>query len=136
MMENYAAQRGLLTVLHQVTMFWQACCVQVRSPVLAAACSAWAFLAPTTCRISFLPLACQVSGALVCQAGCILEALDNYVADRGYTMPLDLGSKGSCQIGGNVATNAGTCLAAGQPRKAAWVLGIHYAALQQTQQQA
>ncbi|KAF9973151.1 hypothetical protein BGZ65_009418, partial [Modicella reniformis] len=48
-----------------------------------------------------------VSGALVCDAGCILEVLDNYLAERGYIMPLDLGAKGSCHIGGNVATNAG-----------------------------
>ncbi|KAG0343673.1 hypothetical protein BG004_005101 [Podila humilis] len=49
----------------------------------------------------------NVSGALVCDAGCILEVLDNYLAERGYIMPLDLGAKGSCHIGGNVATNAG-----------------------------
>lgn len=46
-------------------------------------------------------------GILVCDAGCVLESLDNYVAERGYMMPLDLGAKGSCHIGGNVATNAG-----------------------------
>ena len=44
----------------------------------------------------------------MCQAGCVLEWLDNYVADEaGLMMPLDLGAKGSCHIGGNVATNAG-----------------------------
>ncbi|KAJ1742051.1 D-lactate ferricytochrome c oxidoreductase [Coemansia sp. RSA 1086] len=49
----------------------------------------------------------EVSGVLACDAGCVLEELDNYVAERGHTMPLDLGAKGSCHIGGNVATNAG-----------------------------
>ncbi|KAJ3213222.1 hypothetical protein HDU67_003161 [Dinochytrium kinnereticum] len=49
----------------------------------------------------------EVSGILTCQAGCILEVLDNWLAERGYMMPLDLGAKGTCQIGGNVATNAG-----------------------------
>lgn len=44
---------------------------------------------------------------LVCQSGCILENLDNYLAEYGLMMPLDLGAKGSCHIGGNVATNAG-----------------------------
>lgn len=53
--------------------------------------------------ISFDPL----SGVLVCDAGCILQHLDTYLADYGYMMPLDLGAKGSCQIGGNVSTNAG-----------------------------
>ena len=43
----------------------------------------------------------------MCQAGCVLEATDAYLAERGFMMPLDLGAKGSCQIGGNVSTNAG-----------------------------
>ena len=33
--------------------------------------------------------------------------LSQYVEERGFIMPLDLGAKGSCHIGGNVATNAG-----------------------------
>ena len=49
----------------------------------------------------------EVSGVLECDAGCILETLDHHVAEKGYIMPLDLGAKGSCHIGGNVATNAG-----------------------------
>lgn len=48
-----------------------------------------------------------VAGTLVCDAGCILESLDNELAGQGYMMPLDLGAKGTCHIGGNVATNAG-----------------------------
>ncbi|OLY84626.1 D-lactate dehydrogenase [cytochrome] 2, mitochondrial [Smittium mucronatum] len=47
------------------------------------------------------------SGALVCDSGCVLEELDNYVSEFGFTMPIDLGAKGSCHIGGNVSTNAG-----------------------------
>jgi len=34
-------------------------------------------------------------------------------AEQGYCMPLDLGAKGSCHIGGNVATNAGKLAAGG-----------------------
>lgn len=49
----------------------------------------------------------EVSGTLVCDAGCILESLDREIGSKGYMMPLDLGAKGSCHIGGNVATNAG-----------------------------
>ncbi|KAI0274816.1 FAD-binding domain-containing protein [Gloeopeniophorella convolvens] len=48
-----------------------------------------------------------VSGALVADAGCILEALSEHIAPHSHIMPLDLGAKGSCQIGGNVSTNAG-----------------------------
>ena len=46
-------------------------------------------------------------GVLTCQAGCILQNLDALLEGRDHVMPLDLGAKGSCQIGGNVATNAG-----------------------------
>lgn len=49
----------------------------------------------------------QASGVVVTQAGVVLEALDNFVGEKGYRVPLDLGAKGSCHIGGNVATNAG-----------------------------
>ncbi|KAK1726966.1 hypothetical protein CaCOL14_006545 [Colletotrichum acutatum] len=49
----------------------------------------------------------DVSGTLVVDAGVILETADSYLAERGYIFPLDLGAKGSCHVGGNVATNAG-----------------------------
>ena len=49
----------------------------------------------------------EVSGALVLDAGVILEVADQYLAEKGHIFPLDLGAKGSCQVGGNVATNAG-----------------------------
>ncbi|KAH7396117.1 D-lactate dehydrogenase-like protein 2 [Pyrenochaeta sp. MPI-SDFR-AT-0127] len=49
----------------------------------------------------------EVSGILVADAGVILENADNYLAEKNHIFPLDLGAKGSCFIGGNVATNAG-----------------------------
>ena len=36
----------------------------------------------------------NISGVLVCEAGCILESLEHYVNDYGFTMPIDLGAKG------------------------------------------
>eukprot|EP00048_Salpingoeca_helianthica_P010049 m.143678 g.143678 ORF g.143678 m.143678 type:complete len:501 (+) comp14993_c0_seq5:159-1661(+) len=48
-----------------------------------------------------------LSGVLVCQAGCVLQRLDEEVGRAGFAFPLDLGAKGSCQIGGNISTNAG-----------------------------
>lgn len=48
-----------------------------------------------------------VSGILVADAGLVLENADKYLEERGFIFPLDLGAKGSCHIGGNVATNAG-----------------------------
>ncbi|XP_041667997.1 D-2-hydroxyglutarate dehydrogenase, mitochondrial isoform X2 [Cheilinus undulatus] len=49
----------------------------------------------------------SISGILTCQAGCVLENLSLYLEESDFIMPLDLGAKGSCHIGGNVATNAG-----------------------------
>jgi FAD/FMN-containing dehydrogenase len=40
-------------------------------------------------------------------AGTTLQTIQEAVADAGFTLGLDLGARGSCQIGGNVATNAG-----------------------------
>jgi FAD/FMN-containing dehydrogenase len=41
------------------------------------------------------------------QAGCTLQAAQAAVERQGLFFPLDLGARGSCTIGGNVATNAG-----------------------------
>ncbi|KAI9042017.1 FAD-binding oxidoreductase [Aspergillus affinis] len=49
----------------------------------------------------------EASGVLVADAGVILEVADQHLAQKDHLFPLDLGAKGSCHIGGNVATNAG-----------------------------
>ncbi len=41
------------------------------------------------------------------EAGCILAAIQSAARDAGLFFPLSLGSEGSCQIGGNLSTNAG-----------------------------
>lgn len=41
------------------------------------------------------------------KAGTPLEAVQQAAADAGLAFPLDLGARGSCHIGGNIATNAG-----------------------------
>ncbi|CAE6449314.1 unnamed protein product [Rhizoctonia solani] len=48
-----------------------------------------------------------MTGVIVAEAGCILENLSNHLAPHSHIIPLDLGAKGSCQIGGNISTNAG-----------------------------
>eukprot|EP00163_Fabomonas_tropica_P010549 TRINITY_DN2071_c0_g1_i2.p1 TRINITY_DN2071_c0_g1~~TRINITY_DN2071_c0_g1_i2.p1 ORF type:complete len:461 (+),score=117.92 TRINITY_DN2071_c0_g1_i2:356-1738(+) len=49
----------------------------------------------------------ETSGIVTVQAGVILEQLETYLHERDHTVPLDLGAKGSCHIGGNISTNAG-----------------------------
>ena len=41
------------------------------------------------------------------QAGVVLQSLQKNLAENGLLFPLDLGAKGSCMIGGNIASNAG-----------------------------
>lgn len=48
-----------------------------------------------------------MSGILVVDGGVILEVADNYLKEHSHVFPLDLGAKGSAQIGGITATNAG-----------------------------
>ena len=45
--------------------------------------------------------------SMVVEAGCVLETVRAEAAARGFVFPLALGSQGSCQIGGAIATNAG-----------------------------
>jgi FAD/FMN-containing dehydrogenase len=45
--------------------------------------------------------------ALIAEAGCTLAAVQSAADAAGRFFPLSLGSEGSCQIGGNLATNAG-----------------------------
>jgi FAD/FMN-containing dehydrogenase len=40
-------------------------------------------------------------------AGTTLQEIQQAALDAGFIFPLDLGARGSCQIGGNIATNAG-----------------------------
>ena len=47
------------------------------------------------------------SMTLTALAGTPLQTLQQAAADAGLYLPLDLGARGSCTIGGNVATNAG-----------------------------
>jgi FAD/FMN-containing dehydrogenase len=48
-----------------------------------------------------------VGRTAIVQAGAVLQAVQEAVAAKELYFPLDLGARGSCTIGGNVATNAG-----------------------------
>merc|ERR1712179_2918 len=49
----------------------------------------------------------ELTGIAITEAGCVLENLESKLHEHCLTLPLDLGAKGSCHIGGNVSTNAG-----------------------------
>ncbi len=49
----------------------------------------------------------SVGRTAIVQAGAVLQVVQEKVAEQDLYFPLDLGARGSCTIGGNVATNAG-----------------------------
>lgn len=49
----------------------------------------------------------KVGGTATVEAGAVLQTVQEAMVKEGLYFPLDLGARGSCTIGGNVATNAG-----------------------------
>ncbi|MET0343345.1 MAG: FAD-binding oxidoreductase [Polyangiales bacterium] len=58
------------------------------------------------------------------QAGAITEAVHQHCAPHGLTWPVDFASKGSSQVGGNIATNAGGVKVIRYGLTRQWVLGL------------
>lgn len=58
------------------------------------------------------------------ESGVITETLQGHVAERGYLFPVDFASRGSSQIGGNVATNAGGIKVLRYGMMRDWVAGL------------
>jgi len=58
------------------------------------------------------------------QAGAVTEAVHLHCAPHGLTWPVDFASKGSSQVGGNIATNAGGVRVVRYGMTRQWVLGL------------
>jgi FAD/FMN-containing dehydrogenase len=58
-------------------------------------------------RMSGIEEVDAAASTLTAQAGTPLQVIQDAAAAAGLFFPLDLGARGSCQIGGNIATNAG-----------------------------
>lgn len=58
------------------------------------------------------------------RAGAITEAVHQRCAEHGLTWPVDFASKGSSQVGGNIATNAGGVKVIRYGLTRQWVLGL------------
>lgn len=67
----------------------------------------------------------DVLGATVrVEAGAITQAVHGHAAEHGLTWPIDFASKGSSQVGGNIATNAGGVKVIRYGLTRQWVLGL------------
>jgi FAD/FMN-containing dehydrogenase len=66
------------------------------------------------------------AGTMTVRAGTPLEVIQKAADDAGFLVPLDLGARGSCQIGGTIGTNAGgnRVIRYGMTRE--MILGLEY----------
>ncbi len=48
-----------------------------------------------------------VGRTITCQSGVTLQKIQELAEENNMIFPLDLGARGSCSVGGNIATNAG-----------------------------
>ena len=58
-------------------------------------------------RLNRIRLVDAVEDSITVDAGCVLQQVQEAAAEAGRLFPLSLGAQGSCQIGGNISTNAG-----------------------------
>ena len=58
-------------------------------------------------RLSGIEEIDHAAQTMTVRAGTALQTVQQAAADAGFLFPLDLGARGSCTIGGNIATNAG-----------------------------
>ena len=65
-----------------------------------------------------------LSSTMTLRAGTVLEVAQKAAEAAGFLLPIDLGARGSCQIGGVVATNAGGQRVIGQGTTRENLLGI------------
>ena len=65
-----------------------------------------------------------LGGTVRVQAGAVTEGVHQHVAEHGLTWPVDFASKGSSQVGGNIATNAGGVKVIRYGLTRQWVLGL------------
>jgi FAD/FMN-containing dehydrogenase len=83
-----------------VTQGGRTCCTQAADPRQEE-------VILSTERMTAIEKIDALGGTATVQAGAILETVQETLAEQDLLFPLDLGARGSCTIGGNVATNAG-----------------------------
>jgi FAD/FMN-containing dehydrogenase len=65
-----------------------------------------------------------VDRSVTCQAGVVTEVVQNFAREQSLYYPVDFASRGSSQIGGNIATNAGGIKVVRYGLTRDWVTGL------------
>jgi len=65
-----------------------------------------------------------IDRTVTCEAGVVTETLQKYVREQGFLFPVDFAARGSSQIGGNIATNAGGIKVLRYGNMREWVAGL------------
>lgn len=65
-----------------------------------------------------------IDRTLTVQAGIALEAVHNAAREHGLAYPVDFAARGSCSIGGNIATNAGGIRVIRYGTTREWIAGL------------
>lgn len=95
-----------------------------RTGLAAGAVAAHGELVVSLERMRHLHPVDVLGGTLRAQAGAITEAVHQHTEPVGLTWPIDFASKGSSQVGGNIATNAGGVRVIRYGTARRWVLGL------------
>lgn len=66
----------------------------------------------------------EVDQVVTIQAGVITEALQQFAHSKGYYYPVDFAARGSSQMGGNIATNAGGIKVVRYGLTRDWIAGL------------
>lgn len=65
-----------------------------------------------------------IDRVITCQSGVVTENAQNHAKENGFYFPVDFAARGSSQIGGNVATNAGGIKVIKYGMTRNWVTGL------------
>ena len=65
-----------------------------------------------------------VDRSLTVQAGAVLQMVQEAASERGLQYPVDFAARGSCTIGGNIATNAGGIRVIRHGNTREWIAGL------------
>lgn len=66
----------------------------------------------------------EIEGSVVIEPGVITEELQKFAHDKKYYYPVDFAARGSSQMGGNIATNAGGIKVVRYGMTRDWVIGL------------